>query len=380
LSSTSHELRTPLNSILGFAQLLQLSELSAEDSDGVQRILGAGRHLLALINELIDIARIESGDLGLSLEPVLVRPLIEECGQLMTPIAAERSIRIIQDGAHPALAVYADRQRLAQVLVNLISNAVKYNHKDGTITISCAEAGAGQASIVVTDTGPGLAPDDLERIFIPFERLGAERTAVEGTGIGLPLARALTEAMKGHLTASSVLGQGTAFTVSLTRAPDPIPVPAPSPAPAALAGGPQVPAGAGLRVLYIEDNPANVEVIARFVHGRPNTTLLFATSGRAGLECAVRDAPDIILLDLHLPDLQGDEVLNELKADPATAAIPVIILSADASRGVIHRLLAGGAFAYLTKPVDLAELGELLDTIAAARAQDQQPTIRIAPA
>jgi len=380
LSSTSHELRTPLNSILGFAQLLQLSELSAEDSDGVQRILGAGRHLLALINELIDIARIESGDLGLSLEPVLVRPLIEECGQLMAPIAAERSIRIIQDCAHPALAVYADRQRLAQVLVNLISNAVKYNHKDGTITISCAEDGPGQASIVVTDTGPGLAPDDLERIFIPFERLGAERTAVEGTGIGLPLARALTEAMGGHLTVSSVLGQGAAFTVSLTRAPDLIHVPAPSPAPAALAGGPQVPAGAGLRVLYIEDNPANVEVVARFLRSRPNITLLSATSGRAGLECAVRDLPDIILLDLHLPDLQGEEILNELKAGPATAAIPVAVLSADASRGVIHRLLAGGAFAYLTKPIELAELAELLDSFAWLQDQRTQPAIPIGPA
>jgi CheY-like chemotaxis protein len=169
---------------------------------------------------------------------------------------------------------------------------------------------------------------------------------------------------------SSVLGQGAAFTVSLTRAPDLIHVPAPSPAPAALAGGPQVPAGAGLRVLYIEDNPANVEVVARFVHGRPNITLLSATSGRAGLECAVRDAPDIILLDLHLPDLQGDQVLNELKADQATAAIPVIVLSADASRGVIHRLLAAGAFAYLTKPIELADLGELLDTCAATRTQE----------
>jgi signal transduction histidine kinase len=178
LSSTSHELRTPLNSILGFAQLLQLSELSEDDSDGVDRILGAGRHLLALINELIDIARIESGDLGLSLEPVSVRPVIEESCRLMTPIAADRSIRIIRDCAHPALAAFVDRQRLAQVLVNLISNAVKYNHKDGSITISCAEEGTGQVTIVVSDTGPGLAPDDLERIFVPFERLGAERTAV----------------------------------------------------------------------------------------------------------------------------------------------------------------------------------------------------------
>jgi signal transduction histidine kinase/ActR/RegA family two-component response regulator len=380
LSSTSHELRTPLNAILGFTQLLQLSELSEEDSDGVDRILGAGRHLLALINELIDIARIESGDLGMSLEPVLVRPVIEEACQLMAPIAAGRSIRIITDRMPAALAVRADRQRLAQILVNLISNAVKYNHRGGSITISCAEQDPGQASIVVTDTGPGLAPDDLERIFIPFERLGAEQTEVEGTGIGLPLARALTEAMKGHLTASSVLGQGAAFTVSLPRAPDLIHVPAPSPAPEEPVAGPYAPAGAGLSVLYIEDNPANVEVVARFLRGRPNTRLLSATSGRTGLEYAVRDVPDIILLDLNLPDLQGDQVLNELRAEPATAGIPVVVLSADASRGVIHRLLAGGAFAYLTKPLELAELAELLDSFAWLRDQRAQPTTPIVPA
>ena len=180
LSSTSHELRTPLNSILGFAQLLQMSELSAEDSDGVERILGAGRHLLALINELIDIARIESGDLSLSLEPVLISPLIEETGQLMAPLAAERSIRIIQDCAHPALAVQADRQRFSQVLVNLISNAIKYNRQGGTITISCQEDSASQASIIVSDTGPGISPENIERIFVAFERLGAEQTDGRG--------------------------------------------------------------------------------------------------------------------------------------------------------------------------------------------------------
>jgi signal transduction histidine kinase/ActR/RegA family two-component response regulator len=378
LSSTSHELRTPLNSILGFAQLLQLSELTAEDNDGVDRILGAGRHLLALINELIDIARIESGDLGLSLEPVLVRPVIEETCQLMAPIAAERSIRISTDCAHPALTAFVDRQRLAQILVNLISNAVKYNHRNGSITVSCRQEGADLVAIVVSDTGPGLAADDLERIFLPFERLGAERTAVEGTGIGLPLAKALTEAMRGQLTVSSVLGQGAAFTVSLNRAPDLVQIPRPSPAPGSLA---VAPAEAGLSILCIEDNPANVEVVARYLRGRPGTRLLSAISGRVGIECAVRDVPDIILLDLHLPDLQGDEVLNELKADPATAAIPVIVLSADASRGVIRRLLAGGAYAYLTKPIELAELGELIDACDAARAQQQQqPAIGIAPA
>jgi signal transduction histidine kinase/ActR/RegA family two-component response regulator len=371
LSSTSHELRTPLNSILGFAQLLQMSELREEDSDGVDRILSAGRHLLALINELIDIARIESGDLSLSLEPVLVHLLIEESGQLMAPIAAERSIRIIQHCAHPALAVRADRQRLSQVLVNLISNAVKYNHRGGTITISCQERGTSQAAIVVSDTGPGLSPENIERIFVPFERLGAEQTAVEGTGIGLPLARTLTEAMHGHLTASSVPGQGSAFTLSLPRAPDLVHVPAPGRAPAAPAA-PHLPAGARVSVLYIEDNPANIEVVSRFLSSRPNTTLRSETSGRAGIECAVRDLPSIILLDLHLPDMHGDQVLSELKAEPATAAIPVVVLSADASQGVIHRLLASGALAYLTKPIELAELGRLLDTFAADLAQDHQ--------
>ena len=258
-----------------------MSDLSDEDSDGIKRILGAGRHLLALINELIDIARIESGDLSLSLEPVLVRPLIEESSQLMAPIAAERSIRIILDCTHPALAVRADRQRLSQVLVNLISNAIKYNRGTAPSRLPAGKTDTGQASIEVSDTGPGMSPENIERIFIPFERLGAEQTAVEGTGIGLPLAKALTEAMHGQLTASSVLGQGSAFTVSLPRAPDLGHVPAPGLAPASPAAGPHSPAGISISILYIEDNPANVEVISRFLRGRPNTTLRSDASGRA---------------------------------------------------------------------------------------------------
>ena len=290
----------------------------------------------------------------------------------MSPLAAERSIQIIQDCAHPALAVQADRQRVSQVLVNLISNAIKYNRQGGTITISCQEHGDGQAAIVVSDTGPGISPENIERIFVAFERLGAEQTTVEGTGIGLPLARALTNAMSGQLTASSVPGQGSAFTLTLPRAPDLVYVPAPGVAPAPLAAGRHAPARAGISVLYIEDNPANVEVVTRFLRSRPNTRLRSEVSGRAGLECAVRDMPDIILLDLHLPDMHGDQVLSELKAEPATAAIPVVVLSADASHGVIHRLLASGALAYLTKPIELAELGTLLDTLVAVRAQNQQ--------
>ena len=220
LSSTSHELRTPLNAVLGFAQLLQLSDLSQEDQDGVERILAAGHHLLALINELIDIARIESGEFSLSVEPVAVQPVVEETCQLMAPLAADRSITISQPCPPPGLAVKADRQRLRQILVNLLSNASSTTAPGGTVTITCQAAGPDQASLTVADTGPGIPPADLDRIFDPFERLGAEQTAIEGTGIGLPLARAFAEAMHGDLTAASVPGEGTIFTITLPRSPD----------------------------------------------------------------------------------------------------------------------------------------------------------------
>lgn len=360
MSRTSHELRTPLNSILGFAQLLAMSHLGEEDRDSAERILEAGRHLLALINEIIDIARIESGKLSLSLEPISLLTLVEDTSHLMAPLAAARSITISRDCPHTGLAVQADQQRLSQVLVNLLSNAVKYNREGGTIAITCREEGADQVSLVVADTGPGIAEENLERIFIPFERVGAEFSGIEGTGIGLPLAKALTEAMGGQLTVSSVPGEGSVFTVSLRRASYIVPAPRGEPAPAA----PGTPAGARLSLLYIEDNPANTEVIARFMETRPNSQLKIAMSGQAGLDCAVRDRPDVILLDVHLPDIPGDLVLNELKAQAATAAIPVVILSADATPVVMRRLLSAGAVAYLTKPVDLAELGRLLDTLA----------------
>jgi signal transduction histidine kinase/ActR/RegA family two-component response regulator len=380
LSHTSHELRTPLNAILGFTQLLEISDLSDEDHDSAERILGAGRHLLTLIDELIDIARIESGDLGLSLEPVSLLPLIEEASQLMGPLAAERSIVITQHCTRPALTAHADRQRLMQILINLMSNAVKYNRRGGTITATSQEDGADRVSLVISDTGPGLSQDDLERIFIPFERLGAERTAVEGNGIGLPLAKSLAEAMGGQLSASSVPGEGSAFTISLPRAPDISHVPPPQATPvipAEIHGH----AGDVIDILYIEDNPANLEVVSRFLKSRPDARLQSESSGRAGIERAIRDVPDIILLDLHLADLHGEQVLRELRAEPVTAAIPVVVLSADASPGVVRRLLSDGALAYLTEPLDLAEIGGLLDSFSAPTKDHQTRTaMRTTPA
>ena len=381
LSSTSHELRTPLNAVLGFTQLLQMSDLSEEDRDAVERILAAGHHLLALINELIDIARIESGEFSLSVEPVAMQPVVEETCRLMAPLAGDRSITISQHFQCPGLAVKADRQRLRQILVNLMSNAIKYNREGGAVVITCQAPSPDQVSLTMTDTGPGISGPDLDRIFDPFERLGAEQTAIEGTGIGLPLARAFAEAMEGHLTAASIPGEGTTFTVTLPRAADMVPaadddrvsVPVPR-------TGTEDPAGTDLDVLYIEDNPANIEVVSRFLRTRPAVRLQSVTSGQAGLALAAQEIPDLILLDLHLPGLHGHEVLRRLKEDPATAGIPVAILSAEAAPAVIRHMRAAGVIAYLTKPLDLAELGQLIDSFAAELEHEAGPAPRRAPA
>ena len=381
LSSTSHELRTPLNAVLGFTQLLQMSDLSEEDRDAVERILAAGHHLLALINELIDIARIESGEFSLSVEPVAMQPVVEETCRLMAPLAGDRSITISQHFQCPALAVRADRQRLRQILVNLLSNAIKYNREGGAVVITCQAPSPDQVSLTIADTGPGIPGPDLDRIFDPFERLGAEQTSIEGTGIGLPLARAFAEAMEGHLTAASIPGEGTTFTVTLPRAADMVPaaddarasVPVPR-------TGTEDPAGTDLSVLYIEDNPANIEVVSRFMRTRPGVRLESVTSGQAGLALAAQDIPDLILLDLHLPGLHGHEVLRRLKAEPATAGIPVAILSAEAAPAIIRHMRASGVIAYLTKPLDLTELGQLIDSFAAELEHEAGPAPRTAPA
>jgi signal transduction histidine kinase/CheY-like chemotaxis protein len=379
LSSTSHELRTPLNAVLGFAQLLQLSDLDQEDQDGVEHILGAGHHLLSLINELIDIARIESGEFSLSVEPVAVQPVVEETCQLMAPLAADRSITVSQPCAPPGLAVKADRQRLRQILVNLLSNAIKYNRFGGTITITCQADRPDQASLTVADTGPGIPAADLDRIFDPFERLGADQTAIEGTGIGLPLARAFAEAMHGSLTAASIPGEGTTFTITLPRTTDIAQAPADDKGVPAPRIAPDDSAGESIRVLYIEDNPANIEVVTRFLKTRPSMRLQSVTSGQAGLESAAREIPDLILLDLHLPGLHGDEVLRRLRENPATAGIPVAILSAEASPATIRHMRTRGVIAYLTKPLDLTELGRLLDSVAAGHDHRADPAALTAP-
>jgi CheY-like chemotaxis protein/nitrogen-specific signal transduction histidine kinase len=358
LSRMSHELRTPLNGILGFAQLLDLDAQGREQRESVAHILKGGRHLLALINEVLDIARIEAGRLSISLEPVRVGDVISGALDLVRPQAAERGVRL------PAVSdcddhVMADRQRLQQVLLNLLSNAVKYNRPGGTVSVACEGAAAGRVRLTVSDTGPGIAPERMHRLFTPFDRLDTQDLGVEGTGLGLALSKGLVELMGGLVRAESTLGEGSRFIVELPIAQGPARdlkgVPgASAPSPESDVRG---------TVLYIEDNLSNLRLVERIVQRRPGVTLLSAMQGRRGLELARSHQPELIVLDLHLPDMSGQDVLAELRADPATRAIPVAILSADATPSRVTRLVEQGAHAYLTKPVEVTRFLALLDEL-----------------
>ncbi|MGI8550891.1 MAG: ATP-binding protein [Dehalococcoidia bacterium] len=359
LSRVSHELRTPMNAILGFGQLLEMEPLEPEERDEVGQILAAARHLLNLMNDVIEIARVESGRLALSLEAVPPATIAEECLPLVSSLAAERGVLFSVDKASlGTLHVRADNQRLKQVLINLLSNAVKYNREGGTVTLSCRRLPKEQLRIEVRDSGIGIAEDKLPRLFTPFDRLGAEQTTVEGSGLGLALCKSLVEAMGGSLGLSSVVDEGSNVWVELPLVQSPIHAVEPATADAQA----HVAARA---ILYIEDNLSNLQVVERVLSRRPGVKLLTAMQGGLGFELARQHQPDLILLDLHLPDTTGDLVLHRLQADPRTRDLPVVMVSADATTGQIERLLAGGAREYLTKPLDLKRFAEVVDGILA---------------
>ncbi|HEY6214212.1 MAG TPA: response regulator [Vicinamibacterales bacterium] len=359
LSRMSHDLRTPLNAILGFAQLLELSDLPPEGQESVSQILKGGNHLLQLINEVLDIARIEAGHLSLSPEPVSALEAVRETVSLVAPLAASRSIAVRIDAPAKEPIILADRQRLNQILLNLLSNAVKYNRAGGAIVVAIQQVSSTRLRIAVTDTGAGIPPAKLALLFRPFERLGAEQTEVEGTGLGLALSQALAEAMGGSLTAESAVDRGTTFALELTATDHARPrlAPAPSPGEAVSSLRDDI-SGA---VLYIEDNQANVRLMERVLQRRPAVRLLHASSGAKGLERAKAERPQLIFLDLHLPDMTGDVVLDQIWRDPSLRAIPVAVLSADATAAHRRRLEASGIVAYLTKPLNIQEVMRLVD-------------------
>jgi len=356
LSRMSHELRTPLNAILGFAQLLEMDSLSAEQSESVTHILRGGQHLLELINEVLDISRIETGRLAISPEPVHVGQVLEEALELIAPLAGQRAIRVGGDLAGADCYVLADLQRLKQVLLNLLSNAVKYNTPGGSVTVACAEVPGDRLRISVTDTGRGIPEDKMDQLFVPFARLGAEHTGVEGTGIGLVLSKGLVEVMGGEIGVESVVGQGSTFWVELPLAESQLQrAQRMWQGAQSEAGDAGLPARSGT-ILYIEDNLANLELLQRVLADHPQIKVLAAMQGRLGLDLARQHRPDLILLDVHLPDLSGEEVLRRLRADPLTQTTPVVIISADPSSGQTERLLAIGAHGFLGKPIDIKQL------------------------
>jgi PAS domain S-box-containing protein len=364
LSSMSHELRSPLNAILGFAQLLETtSPLPTEgQKENIAQILKAGWHLLKLINEVLDLAVVESGKMSLSPEPVALGEVISECQAMMEPQAQKQGISMTFPKLDAPFFVNADRTRLKQVLINLLSNAIKYNRKRGTVEVICAATGPDRIRISVKDTGAGLPPEKLTQLFQPFNRLGQESNGQEGTGIGLVMSKRVVELMDGVIGVDSAVGVGSVFWIELllTSAPafaeTSVEFKAVAHAPA--------PAGARLRtLLYVEDNPANLTLVEQLVARRDDISLLTAVNGTLGIELARSSRPEVILMDINLPGISGIEALRILREDVATAHIPIVALSANAMPRDIKKGLEAGFFRYLTKPIKVNEFMDTLDTV-----------------
>ncbi len=361
LSNMSHELRTPLNAIIGFGQLLAMPEVMAREAAQrqvfVDHIVDAGRHLLALINEILNLAQIEAGKVEVRLERVALDELFAECSAMLGPIAAQRGIDM-RFPPRGAVALRADRMRLKQVLLNLLSNAIKYNRDGGSVRVDCAEA-AGRVRIHVRDSGFGLSAEQVGALFQPFNRLGQETGVAEGSGIGLVVTKRLVELMGGEMGVESKLGVGSVFFVELpaddsgdgrrTRA-------FAQPGDGAVPGDGRDAVAAGATVLCVDDDPASLRLVQQVLSVLPGVRLLSAANGRLGVEMARAYSPSLIVMDNNMPEMSGREAQALLRADPRTAAIPVIALSANAMPGAADAGLAAGFFRYLTKPFDVDAL------------------------
>ena len=361
LSRMSHELRTPLNAMLGFAQLLELDQrhpLAPEQQPWVSQIQQAGWHLLEMINDVLDLSRIESGNLRLQVETLNLAELINATVGMVDGEAQQRSIRITQDLAPGTSTVLGDATRVKQILTNLLSNAVKYNAEGGRVHIACRPLNGDAVEIAVTDTGLGMTPDQLAELFQPFNRLGRERSSQQGTGIGLVISQRLAELMGGALRAHSVAGQGSAFVLRLPCSSDPDTVRSDLDALA------PVPADYHRRLVhYVEDNETNIEVMRGILAQRPQVELQVSVTGLDGLAAIRARRPDLILLDMHLPDINGMELLRHLKSDAHTGGIPVVVVSAEALPQQSDAPFEAGCVRYLTKPVSVAELLAVIDDL-----------------
>jgi signal transduction histidine kinase/AmiR/NasT family two-component response regulator len=381
ISSMSHELRTPLNAILGFAQLVESGTPAPTPTQkrGINQILKAGWYLLDLINEILDLALIESGTMSLSGEPVALTEVLLECRAMVEDQARQRGIGMTFARLEAPRFVKADRTRLKQVLINLLFNAIKYNQSGGHVTVVCTLSGQGRGRISVRDTGPGLTAEQVGQLFQPFNRLGQETGGEEGTGIGLVVTKRLVELMGGVIGVESTPGVGSVFWVEmpLTAAPqslanDPLALEAPRA---------EVPLGAPQHtVLYVEDNPANLELVELIMARRTDLRLLGAADASVGIEFARVYRPEVILMDINLPGISGVEAMKILRADPTTAHIPIIALSANAVPRDIARAMAAGFFNYITKPIKVTQFLEVLDQALAFAQTDRGTALTKDPA
>lgn len=368
MSSMSHELRSPLHTILGFAQLIDGDDPppTLAQAASVEQILQAGWYLLELINEILDLSLIESGKLSISSEPTSLTELLRECRAMIVPQGRKRRVQVSFPETGTPYFVDADRTRLKQVLINLLSNSIKYNHEDGSVVVECSMSASAsmpkRVRVSITDTGAGLSPEMQQQLFQPFNRLGRERTDEEGTGIGLAMSRRLVELMGGTIGVESSLGSGSTFWFELNSVAVPQPA-VDTPDAATPVEQDAVQSGLPVRtLLYVEDNRANLQLIEQLMASRrPDIRLLCASDGRQGIQVARTQRPDIILMDINLPGMSGIEALRILRHDPATVAIPVVALSANAMPRDIRKGLDAGFYRYLTKPIKVKALLETLD-------------------
>jgi CheY-like chemotaxis protein len=371
LSHMSHELRTPLNGILGFAQIMELEKLPETLAGYVKEIMASGWHLLDLVDDLLDLSRIETGNIELQLASVDLNELIRECHSMVEPLLKERGLRLIAAYSDCDHFVMADQRRLKQIIINLLSNAIKYNRPNGEVEVYCQQTGD-RLRIHVRDTGQGVAKDLLSRLFTPFDRLGKEGIEESGTGIGLTLVKRLTETMQGSIGVESEDGTGSTFWVEFalaTTVHNQL-----SETEYNHKNGDNSMKSGKLKVLYVEDNPANLRLIEGFIAKKEQLELVTANTAIAGLEMARQHLPDIILMDIKLPDMNGFEALAHLRSMPETAHIPVIAVSAIAHDHDIAAGLNAGFYRYITKPVNLGELEEAMYYAVRESIKHSQPT------
>lgn len=374
LSGMSHELRSPLNAILGFAQLMatELPPPSDTQKENITQILQAGWHLLKLINEILDLAVVESGKVSLSLEPVALSEVLSECQSMMEAQAQQRGILMTFPQFEQPSFVSADQTRLKQIVINLLSNAIKYNQPDGKVTVDYTVISSDRIRISFKDTGAGLSPEKMAQLFQPFNRLGQETGSVSGTGIGLVVTKQLVELLGGVIGVDSTVGEGSVFWVELLSTPAPK---LKNKEPEQLAPKlPMRPIDAPQKILlYIEDNPANMTLVERLIDRRTDMKLLKAVDGYQGIALARASLPDVILMDINLPGISGIDALKVLREDVATAHIPVIALSANAMTRDIEIGRKLGFFRYLTKPLVVEEFMTTLDLALAKTYKNAGP-------